>query len=970
MMPDGGLRRLLVSRGLLTEQQIDSALSRAEAAEPGRTRKPLADILIEQGLVSREVLSELALSVQHPSPVAATKDELPEPVRKAAQVPSNNMGRYIRVRMLGRGGMGVVFQAWDRSLGRYVALKFLDSASPDDLKRFKREARIAAGLRHPNIASVHEFGTLRGRPYIAMDYIEGKTLDHWAGKIHPRALAAWMSQICDGLAYAHARGIIHRDIKPANLLVASPKDPGATKRRQPTVYIMDFGLAKAVSLDSSVSVSGIVMGTPHYMSPEQAAGDLKLDARSDIYSLGASMYYLLTKTYPIDGESPVQIAFKLQTQDPVPLRKVKPDIPADLNTIIMKCLEKDRSRRYQGAGELKADVDHFLAGRPISARPRSLADRVLARARRHRGWLAAAVLLLAMAALTPALPGVFQSSADPQATTEPAASDPPRTSSETVDPVKLYQEADVLIRRARTVTDPEARKSRADWLAEARARLEEAIRLDPENPLLRFARAEADFVSLDAPGAIAAYDEVLALEPGHAEAHYRKVLASVVLTPVDPELGPALALFEPFRALRSVAAAIDLQKVKQARKALGDETLHQAKRRFLDGLALLAEAKWAEAELAFDDASRMEGSAEATAFRVYAFLMAADPGDMRGRIRRLEELALAKDLTDAVTLEPNIPLYRVMRGLAWLTLSKAGRALVLEDLTTAITLAPGDPNLLLLRVMAEMLTNHRNQALTDLQRARTLGASAPDVRILDALLMIPEAPRQGVERLTAAVGENPDEPDGHLLLGTVLHAAGRAAEAHEAFDRYVDRVPEDRKEEARKIVKAARRRKKHRYWTTDGRPRSEDEPSGVPPVKTPQPEQLIREADHLAASGKVDEALRKYEEAIRRLRPVPRGPAAETPEGRKRLRQFQHAHLEMARIYIVKRDPLSARKHLFEARMAGLPDEDLRKLLESDAVKTHPAAKWMIRSILEGRKPGIRHGPWRRGRDRRKPSQD
>ena len=275
---------------------------------------------------------------------------------------------YKIVGFLGSGGMGTVYEAEDTDLGRHVAIKLLSSTLRDDapmLERFKREARAASALNHPNICTVYSIEQQDGRPFIVMELIKGSTLSERMGK-HPfpiEKILDYGTQIADALESAHSKGIAHRDLKPANLLV---NDRGQVK-------ILDFGLAKmepGVPVSSPgdevsqlvtevktgpLTVTGTIMGTVHYMSPEQARGQLT-DSRTDLFSLGAVLYQMATGELPFQGDTDAVVFEAILNRDPKPLSETNPAMPADLQPILDKSLEKDRQLRYQTATELKTDL--------------------------------------------------------------------------------------------------------------------------------------------------------------------------------------------------------------------------------------------------------------------------------------------------------------------------------------------------------------------------------------------------------------------------------------------------------------------------------------------------------------------------------------------------------------------------------------------------------------------------------------
>jgi WD40 repeat protein len=261
--------------------------------------------------------------------------------------------------------MGVVYKARQVSLGREVALKMILAggfASETDIKRFRREAEAAAGLEHPNIVPIHEVGEYQGRHYFSMKLVEGESLSSLIPNFRRdlRGTAVLTASIARAVHYAHQRGILHRDLKPANILIDSNGAP----------QITDFGLAVRIQSGSDLTLSGTILGTPGYMAPEQAAGDVKrLSTAADIYSLGAILYHLITQRPPFSGDSIAQVLHNVIEEDPIKPRLLAPGVDPDLETICLKCLDKDPARRYGSAEALAEDLEHWLRLEPIRARP-------------------------------------------------------------------------------------------------------------------------------------------------------------------------------------------------------------------------------------------------------------------------------------------------------------------------------------------------------------------------------------------------------------------------------------------------------------------------------------------------------------------------------------------------------------------------------------------------------------------------
>ncbi len=317
------------------------------------------------------------------------KSEPAIPEEALATPPTARFGKFIRTLRLGAGGMGEVRKAWDSVLGRWVALKFLKGGDDEEIARFRREAQTAGRLHHPNIAAIYEVNEDQGRQYIAMQYVDGQNL-HQFPRGDRMLLVRLIVDAARALQYAHEQGVIHRDLKPENLMVTQ-------RGQEHHVFLMDFGLARIAEGASKISATGFLVGTPMYMSPEQARGD-KVDVRSDVYSLGLTLYELLTDHKPFESESVYETLRRVQETDPRALRQLNRRIEEDLETVVMKAIAKDPLSRYATAQEFADDLQAYLRGDAIRGKRESMHRKLVRRVRRHPlAFAAGAVLIFGLA---------------------------------------------------------------------------------------------------------------------------------------------------------------------------------------------------------------------------------------------------------------------------------------------------------------------------------------------------------------------------------------------------------------------------------------------------------------------------------------------------------------------------------------------------------------------------------------------
>lgn len=342
------------------------------------------------------LLLNSSVSGSRPTVVQGSESTFPETLPPVPQ----HLGRFLIRERIGRGGFGIVYRAIDPTINREVAIKIPRPEILGErqlLDRFRNEGLAAARLDHPNIVTVYECGTDGIVPYLAMTYIPGTNLSLWR-KSNPGIsftdIARITYQLASGVRHAHERGIVHRDLKPGNVLLHPTKSIVSREGVTFVPKITDFGLAKLRDVSHQSTMSGGMLGTLNYMSPEQAAGDTKsLDERTDIYGLGTILYELLTGNPPYEGENDIQTLARILKDDPRRVSQIRRDVPTDLELICHKCLERNRQDRYQTAGMLADDLDRYLSGRPLLAKRASFVQSTVKWSRRHP--VAASVISLA-----------------------------------------------------------------------------------------------------------------------------------------------------------------------------------------------------------------------------------------------------------------------------------------------------------------------------------------------------------------------------------------------------------------------------------------------------------------------------------------------------------------------------------------------------------------------------------------------
>jgi eukaryotic-like serine/threonine-protein kinase len=341
-----------------------------------------------------EALDQLAPPTTSLAPLPGDVDATVGPAKgAAARTPpaQSDFGKFELLEELGRGGMGVVYKARQKDLGRIVALKMVlagPMASQETVERFRDEARAVAGIQHPNITTVYEVGDIHGQGYIAIQFVGGSSLTQRLarGGLQPHEAARIVSAVARAVDHLHKNGVVHRDLKPSNILIDDDGKP----------YVTDFGLVKLLQGDSHKTTTGAVLGTPSYMSPEQAAAkSSEVGPLSDVYSVGAVLYECLTGRPPFHEATALDTLVQVLEGEPPTPRSLRPSIPRDLEKICLRCLEKSPERRYQSAAALANDLDRYLKGEAIEGLKVSTWHHLERWARREPGLAARLAALLA-----------------------------------------------------------------------------------------------------------------------------------------------------------------------------------------------------------------------------------------------------------------------------------------------------------------------------------------------------------------------------------------------------------------------------------------------------------------------------------------------------------------------------------------------------------------------------------------------
>jgi len=669
------------------------------------------------------------------------------------------VGRYRLDERLGGGGGGQVWKAWDPELARPVAIKFVRGTAPDDLARFEREARAVARLAHPHIAALYEAGEEAGRPYLVLEYVPGATLRARIG--HDRARTVRLVRdAARAVAAANAAGIVHRDLKPDNLVV----DPTG---REPRICVLDFGLARPVEAGSTLSAAGDLIGTPAYMAPEQARGDA-VDARTDVYGLGATLYEVLTGRPPFRTRDLAALLARIQRYDPAPPRSIDRTIDRSLDAIVLKCLEKDPVRRYPGAAELAADLTRWLDGAPVAARAPSPGRRLLRAAGRHRWALAASAVAALVAGLTAPLLVDRTLLTRHSATLETAAAH-----------ARGLDRARELVERARphleraeaALNSTDAPLSEiTDALGRARPLLEEARDAAPTSAAALHLLGRAHELAGDLASAERSWRRAIAIDPGFAPARLRLGRLLVARAFSD---GGWSRREEERAAGRDRCSAV----AREAAALLEDAPFSD------DQAGVLARAVLAAAQGDYDRSlhlarhaiARWEGCAGLEEFH---WLAGSTDRTIEEQLRHLDR---------AIELRPRFAEALAFRGS--LRLRAGDTAGAAADFSAVRPLRPRDANNLTMLGKA-IMTREPDAAIAALGAAIEIDPSivtAWTVRALARLSLSDEA--GAVRDCDEALRLDPDNADAHVVRGDIARVRRDYDGALEALTRAIELDP-------------------------------------------------------------------------------------------------------------------------------------------------------------------------------------
>ncbi len=805
------LSQMLLERGLVPPDKLERA--RTEAT---RLNKTLAQILVEEKLIGREDIDHLlsehtVMTVAGASPVSTGRkpgaapraDEgLPPDVVEMAKKPDYCFEKFILLGLLGRGGAGEVWKAWQRDLRRYVAIKFLESRDDVDLDRFFLEAQTAASLSHPNITALYELNRHEGRYYIVMQFVDGVTLAVNAGKLAMTRVCQFIRDAALAFDYAHKTGIIHRDIKPQNIMV----DRGGR------IFVMDFGLAKRPKEDRGHTIEGMILGTPAYMSPEQAESKFsQMDRRSDVFSLGATFYSLVTGKPPVSGSTAMERLRQVIAGEVVPARKFNAKIPVEIEAIVAKSMDRDPALRYQSMAAFAEDLRKFLDGEPVTAAGPTIGKALRHTFRRHRTpILAVGVLLLVIGVATATFYAARRGSVDEGALQskdeELKRKEAEAAAREELDKVRaLWVDSERLSMIERT---PWAKTTKSAESVIVAASV--ALQAHPKLTEARLLLARAYALRQDYEAAEKALKEAIERDPLHAHAHR--------------DLGILLHFW---------AHETDIQREWNGRRGTpaGDELRARSKpalATFLqsavkkepydvalcESASFFAERDWPKAEEAARRAIEINADRwEAHFFRVKTLRRMGRQndsivsGELLGRLARNNPIALhaaaaanlgfvpkgdydmgpacerAKKFVDQLLgVRGDAPAYVMLRGLVHLMRKEYDAALGNADLL--VKTAPTRPDGLVLRGMAHLESKNADKALQAIDEG---GRAHPNLAVFAVLrgqgLLLQQDAEGALASFVRAIELDPDNLEAHLARGQLRMMMRRIDDALSDFER-------------------------------------------------------------------------------------------------------------------------------------------------------------------------------------------
>jgi tetratricopeptide (TPR) repeat protein/predicted Ser/Thr protein kinase len=687
--------------------------------------------------------------------------------------------RYELKELIGKGGMGEVWKAWDRTLARPVAVKFLSGGEYSEAKRFMREAHVVARLSHPNIVPVYDFGEVGGRPYLAMQLLEGATIDR-AG-LNTRSTIEAIGDVARALDFAHRQGIVHRDVKPSNIMISEGR-----------AWLMDFGLARPAQVDSSISASGTILGTPQYMSPEQARGE-RVDARSDVYSLGATVYALLCGRPPFETSPEagiMAVLHRVLNEEPVPPRKINVELSWELETIVLKAMSKDPGRRYSSAAEMADDLRRWLDGEAIRARRASILYRVQKKVQKNRwavlaasGGLAAAVAVAAFLA--------------PRWLQERDA----RRLAEKEKIAQLAREREEFRRREAALQELGALWSRV--VAE-----KQELHIAASDPAKAMARIRE---TVDQVGGY------LADHPDQPQGFYIRARARLYvhdLAGAEEDLREALKRNERFAPAQALLGRLKLEQY--ARRLYGDASTFEERMRGAEPLLKEAEDRlnrgWEQGLQALSITrwglmkTREDEVAEMLVRALVEFYVSRNPVEARRILLQANEAKESEEYCNwlgqwsesaeekigwqdrALARMPHFAKAYVDRGLA--RREKGDRTGAIDDYTRALNLDPRVAGVYVNRSIAKKEAGDPAGAKEDLNRAIEVDPQEPLAYFNRALLLQQQKEYQGALRDYArAIELEPKMARAHVNCGNVRKNMGDVAGAIESYTRAIEIDP-------------------------------------------------------------------------------------------------------------------------------------------------------------------------------------